>query len=147
MVVVTGDIKNQVVHFTRGDDIFLHFTIKNPDGTEYEMQTGDYLTFTVREFPDPWTSEIVLQTKSATKDFWLRHDFTDVIEVGMYSADCELHKYDPSGVYDPSDPDKNYLITTVWPNLEAKYIKHGKINNYKNFCCDSEVTCDKHIYP
>lgn len=147
MVIVQGDVKNQVVHMNRGDDVFLHFKILNPDGTEYEMQTGDYLTFSIREFPDPYSSELLLQCKSQTKDFWLRHDKTDILEVGMYSADCELHKYNPSGVYDPGDPDKDYLIETVWPHLEAKYVKHGKLNNWKNFCLDAEVTCDKHVDP
>lgn len=144
MVIVTGDEHNQVIHFTRGDDIYLHFTIKNTDGSEYDLQPGDYLTFTAREFPDPENAEVLIEAKSFTKDFWLRHDFTDKIEVGMYSADCQLHKVDAAGSYSPEDPDAGYNITTVWPFLDATYVKHGKIKNYKNFCCDSEVTCSKH---
>ena len=144
MVIVTGDEKNQVLHFNRGDDIFIHFTVKDQDGNEYEMQTGDYLTFTAREFPDPENAETLLEATSFTKDFHLRHDYTDAVEVGIYSADCELHKYDPSGTYDPDDPDKGYQITTIWPHIEASYVKHGKTKNWKNFCCDAEVTCKKH---
>lgn len=144
MVVVTGDEKNPVLHFNRGDDVLLEFPMKNKDGTPYIMQPQDYISFSIREFPSPEEAELLISADAYSNCIRLRHDYTDKLEVGEYSADCELHKYDTSGIYDPDDPDRFYIITTIWPPIEADYIKHGSIKNYKNCVVEPEVHCNKH---
>lgn len=144
MVVVKGSGDNQVLYFNRGDDVLLDFTLKNSDGTTYTMAAQDYLSFTIREFPSPEDAEVLASVSVYSNSIRIRHDITDAIEPGEYSADCELHKYDPNGTYDPDDPDKNYIITTIWPSLNANYIKHGSIRNYRNCIVDPEVHCNKH---
>ena len=43
------EITNGVIKFTKGDSVAFAVELKNADGTEYTMQTGDKLKFTIKK--------------------------------------------------------------------------------------------------
>lgn len=119
-------IEEQNVYLTRGDDATLEFELTLEDGEAYEMAADDQLFFTVRELPSR-ESEALVSVPGApgSNVIVLRHADTVALEVGRYSADCQLVT-------------AQGRIHTVWPKPEGS--GRYRERNFKNFVLMPEVT-------
>lgn len=120
-------VESDVIYLTKGDDAVLEVSsIEAQDGSQYEMQAGEVLTFTVRALPSA-DSPVLLQIDSlpGSNRIVLRHEDTAELNVGRYSADVQLTTADS----------KRY---TVWPTItgSGRYV----IKNLNNFVIMPEVT-------
>lgn len=118
------NVINGVVYITRGDDADFDVALKFKDGTEYTMQDGDVLTFTVRQTAEQTAAEIFSVT-SETPHIRIPHIITDEIEAGYYSCDLQLTCADGD-------------VQTVFPAFDDRTF--AKTGNRKNFVIGSEVT-------
>lgn len=119
-------IEEQDVYLTRGDDVNLEFLLTKADGVDYVMDSGDRLIFSIRELPSI-ESEVLATIPSAygSNVIAIRHEDTSELNVGRYSADCQLVT-------------ANGNIFTVWPELDGR--TRYKERNFKNFILMPEVT-------
>ena len=120
-------IESDVIYITKGDDAVLEVSsIAAEDGSQYEMQTGDVLTLTVRAMPSA-DSPVLLQIDAlpGSNRIVLRHADTAELNVGRYSADVQLTTAEVRRF-------------TVWPNIagSGRYV----IKNFNNFIIMPEVT-------
>lgn len=113
---------------TRGDYAELEVVIKDNEGNVYEMQEGDYLTFSMREFPEE-TSALLVQIHSVTNRIIFNHSDTADIDPGLYSADIQLTTADGKR-------------RTVWCYIPDDVRKRGQVRNWENFVLLPEVTID-----
>lgn len=130
-------IENGVSYMVRGDDETITVTpmvVEDPFdedevGTEYEMQSNDYLVLTVRKLPSA-ESPVLLQVTGLRGSNSLRipHNLTAELEVGKYSMDIELMI---GGV----------TRRTIWPDWsQVERYKRSRIGNIENFVLMPEVT-------
>lgn len=119
-------IEEQDVYLTRGDDVNLEFILTRADGVDYVMDSGDRLIFSIRELPSV-ESEVLATIPGAygSNVIVIRHEDTSELNVGRYSADCQLVT-------------ANGNIFTVWPELDGR--TRYKERNFKNFILMPEVT-------
>lgn len=119
-------IEEQDVYLTRGDDANLEFALTRADGVDYVMDSNDRLIFSIRELPSV-ESEILATIPSAygSNVIVIRHEDTAELDVGRYSADCQLVTATGN-------------IFTVWPELDGR--TRYKERNFKNFILMPEVT-------
>ena len=120
-------IENEAIYLTKGDDAVLEVSsIAAEDGSQYEMQSGDVLTLTVRALPSALVP-VMMQIDSLPGEvrIVLRHEDTAELDVGRYSADVQLSTADG----------KRY---TVWPAItgSGRYV----VKNLNNFVIMPEVT-------
>ena len=120
-------LEDNILYLTKGDDGALEMTsITDAQGKEYEMQTGDTLTLTVREAPT-LDSPVIFESTSlpGVNRMIVRAADTANAEAGRYSADIQLTTADG-------------LRFTIWPSIDgsARY----KTSNLKNFIIMPEVT-------
>lgn len=87
------DVANGVIRITKGDTAVLQVDLKYPDGSEYEMQSGDTLTLTVRRRPN---FPILLEKISTTNIISLEPEQTKNLEVGTCCFDIQLTTADGS---------------------------------------------------
>ena len=112
-------IENDKIYLTKGDDAVL-----TVDVSEYTMQDGDVIRFTVRVTPSaPDPPLLVLQNTLPVLTF--THTDTVHMEVGEYSADIEIVTADGRHF-------------TVWPTLNKSI--RSRVTNYRNFILMSEVS-------
>lgn len=121
-------LENGVLKHTRGDTGGIKVTsIELEDGTPYEMQDGDTLTFTVRQKPTT-SSPVLISVSSTTDEITLAPEDTKDVPAGKYSADIQLNT-------------RSGDIFTIWPEKAAP---NGKIQpttqNFENFWIWPEVT-------
>lgn len=116
-------IEDDVIYLTKGDDAALELNLTTGSGA-YEMNTGDVLTFTVRERPDAG-SDILLEISSETSRIAIAHADTANLSVGAYSADIQILTADGKRV-------------TVFPKLVGA--NRMRISNWKNFVIMPEVS-------
>lgn len=116
----------------RGDDEVIAVSpgimldgVLNENG--YSVQDGDVITLTVRETPDD-EAAVLMRISSApgVMRIPIRHEDTEGIPYGQYSADIELVTAD--GYH-----------KTIWPILKPERTRAGA-TNLKNFNICSEVT-------
>ena len=119
-------IEEQDIYLTRGDDVTLEFDLTMGEGYAYTMDEGDQLIFTVRALPSR-ESEVLVSVPGApgSNVIVLRHADTVALEVGRYSADCQLVTAEGR-------------IHTVWPQPEGS--GRYRERNFKNFVLMPEVT-------
>lgn len=120
------NIEEQDVYLTRGDDVNLEFILTRADGVDYVMDSRDRLIFSIRELPSI-ESDVLATISSAygSNVIVIRHEDTSELNVGRYSADCQLVT-------------ANGNIFTVWPELDGR--TRYKERNFKNFILMPEVT-------
>ena len=82
------EITNGVSKFTKGDSVAFAVELKNADGTEYTMQTGDKLKFTIKK--SVYDNSSVTQAFSNEPKFMLKPIITGKFEPGRYCYDIEL---------------------------------------------------------
>ena len=120
-------IENNVIYLTKGDDAVLEVSsIAAEDGSQYEMQTGDVLTLTVRAMPSADSPALIqIDSLPGVNRIVLRHEDTAELNVGRYSADVQLTTAEVRRF-------------TVWPNIagSGRYV----IKNFNNFIIMPEVT-------
>ena len=120
-------IEADTIYITKGDDAVLEISgITAQDGGQYELQTEDVLTLTVRELPST-VSPVLMQIDSlpGSRRIVIGHDDTLELNVGRYSADLQLTTPD----------DKRY---TLWPNITGT--NRYMVKNLNNFVIMPEVT-------
>lgn len=119
-------IEDDIIYITRGDnaDLEVKVYIDEEQQTEYELQEGDTITFTVRKIAKE-ESPVIFSITSTSNRIVISHEDTNNADVGKYSADIQLNT--ASGD-----------IITIWPKFDV--IKQSKEYNFKNFCIMPEVT-------
>jgi len=119
-------IEEQDIYLTRGDDATLQFDLTLENGEAYEMAADDLLFFTVRALPNRESAALVsVPGTPGSGVIVLRHEDTVALEVGRYSADCQLVT-------------AQGRVHTVWPKLEGS--GRYRERNFKNFVLMPEVT-------
>lgn len=126
MIYISNDSSsNEVINLTRGDDASIEVSLTLDDGTEYDMDSNDYLIFGVREAPtDDSPVLISIESDRGSNTIVFEHDDTNEMDIGTYSAEIQLMTSDG----------KRY---TVWPKLTGN-MRTGK-SNRKNFVLMTEV--------
>lgn len=82
-------ITTDKVYLTRGDSADINIVIKDSSGTVYELQSGDALTFTMKNNCE--TEDIVCQKDcTATEQINLTPSDTDTLAYGVYFFDVQL---------------------------------------------------------
>ena len=82
-------IDNTII-LTRGDSMSAPLTMKNPDGTTYQPQTGDEIVFSMKKY---YTDDIALLTKEIDIDepaLIIDQDDTEDLPFGWYVYDIKL---------------------------------------------------------
>ena len=127
--------ENGVITMFRGDSVALEVSMPvydaagEPTGENYEMQSGDVLTLTVRRAPGR-EYPVLMQVASGTARLLITPADTRDMEPGEYSADMELKRADGS-------------VDTIFPLLENLSPRaRKKTVNWKNFIITGEVTAD-----
>lgn len=120
-------IESDVIYLTKGDDAVLEVSsITAADGSQYEMQTGDVLTLTVRALPSADSPALIqIDSLPGVNRIVLRHEDTAELNVGRYSADVQLTTAEGRRF-------------TVWPTItgSGRYV----VKNLNNFVIMPEVT-------
>ena len=120
-------IENNVIYLTKGDDAVLEASsITAADDEEYEMQSEDVLTLTVRSVPSD-KSPVLIQIDSlpGSNRIVIGHADTAELNAGRYSADVQLNTADG----------KRY---TIWPVLSGN--QRYEMRSFNNFVIMPEVT-------
>lgn len=86
------EITNGIIKFTKGDSVAFDVELKNADGTEYTMQSGDKLKLTVKK--SVYDNSSVMQASSGEPKFILKPIITGKFEPGRYCYDIELNTAD-----------------------------------------------------
>ena len=79
---------NKNIKLTRGDTAVISIELHNKDGTEYELQQGDILLFTVKE--NVLTKKILIQKTFSDKQIKIKPTDTDDLPYGIYHYDVQL---------------------------------------------------------
>lgn len=82
------EISLNIIKFTKGDSVAFDVDLTNADGTVYEMQSGDVLTFTVKK--TVYDEEPLIQITSTSPKIYISPETTKTIEAGKYCYDIEL---------------------------------------------------------
>ena len=87
--------ENNNITLTRGDSASINVGLKNPDGTDYNLQSGDVLLFTVKY--NCITEDIIIQ-KDISSDAVINliPSDTNTLLYGVYFYDVQLTKADGS---------------------------------------------------
>jgi hypothetical protein len=88
---------NKQITLTRGDTAILAVELKNQDGTDYEIQTGDKLVMTVKE---SITDTEAVISKTADNDVFTLEPSDTIGLCGVYEYDIQLTTAD-GDVYTP----------------------------------------------
>ena len=84
--------EGNTIHLTRGDSAVLLLKIRKDDETEYELQAGDSVLFTVKN--SVYDTAIIVQKKLADGVIKLNPDDTKNLQYGTYYYDVELTQSD-----------------------------------------------------
>ena len=123
MLYIDGD----VISITRGDDATLEITIKKYDGTDYQMDTTDTLTLTVREKPcERCPVLLTVASEPGSNYITLTGELTANVCPGRYSYDVQLNRADG----------RRYTI--IPDDIEPEL--RGRVINWQNFIVMGEVT-------
>lgn len=80
-----------MVEVTRGDTPSLHVTLRNADGSAYELQDGDTLTFTVKKTAKLTEPAIIQKAMDADTGTTFRLEEAETtVPCGTYVYDVEL---------------------------------------------------------
>lgn len=79
----TNDMK-----LTRGDSAYFDIDLKDENDTEYTMQSGDLLTFTIKN--SAYTKVPVVSLTSSTPTFRISPSDTKHLRYGEYAYDIQL---------------------------------------------------------
>lgn len=80
-----------MIEVTRGDTPSLHVTLRNVDGSAYELQDGDTLTFTMKKTARPCEPVMVQKVMDAETGTTFRLEETETtVPCGTYVYDVEL---------------------------------------------------------
>lgn len=120
-------IEDGVISVTQNDDVILEVALTTSDGEPYDMDAGDVLTLSVREYPVK-DSPLLLSVSSnpGTNRITLNGSDTLNIAPGKYSYDVQITYADGSRY-------------TILPNNLDESIR-GTGKNWKNFVVMGEVT-------
>lgn len=80
------------IHLTRGDSAVLLLKIRKDDETEYELQAGDSVLFTVKN--SVYDTAVIIQKKLIDGVIKLNPDDTKNLQYGTYYYDVELTQTD-----------------------------------------------------
>lgn len=80
------------IHLTRGDSAVLLLKIRKDDDTEYELQAGDSVLFTVKN--SVYDTAVIMQKKLTGGAIKLTPDDTKNLQYGTYYYDVELTQSD-----------------------------------------------------
>lgn len=80
------------IHLTRGDSAVLLLKIRKNDDTEYELQAGDSVLFTVKN--SVYDTSVIIQKKLINGVIKLNPDDTKNLQYGTYYYDVELTQTD-----------------------------------------------------
>ena len=78
--------KGPTITITRGDSASFHIDIVDASGTEYVLQDGDIVTFTVKKSTK--TEDILIQKTG--QDVEIEHEDTADLRYGTYAYDVQL---------------------------------------------------------
>lgn len=80
------------IHLTRGDSAVLLLKIRKNDDTEYELQAGDSVLFTVKN--SVYDTAVIIQKKLIDGAIKLNPSDTKNLQYGTYYYDVELTQSD-----------------------------------------------------
>lgn len=80
------------IHLTRGDSAVLLLKIRKDDGTDYELQAGDSVLFTMKK--SVYDTAVIIQKKLTDGAIKLNPDDTKNLQYGTYYYDVELTQSD-----------------------------------------------------
>lgn len=80
------EVNGTTIRMTRGDTARFSITVNNPDGTEYTLQTGDIITFTMKKHAGSTAADL---TKTGA-EIVIDHDDTASLAVGEYVYDIDI---------------------------------------------------------
>lgn len=84
--------EENTIHLTRGDSAVLLLKIRKDDDTEYELQAGDSVLFTVKN--SVYDTAVIMQKKLTGGAIKLNPDDTKNLQYGTYYYDVELTQSD-----------------------------------------------------
>ena len=84
--------EENTIHLTRGDSAVLLLKIRKNDDTEYELQAGDSVLFTVKN--SVYDTAVIMQKKLTGGAIKLNPDDTKNLQYGTYYYDVELTQSD-----------------------------------------------------
>lgn len=123
--IETGKDGASVINLTVGDDASLAVSLKQSDGTAYEMSEHEYLIFSVREKPSADSALLIeIESEMGSNEIVFSHKDTENLSPGYYSAEAQLMTEDGKRI-------------TVWPKLVGN--NKTSSSNRKNFCLMTEV--------
>ena len=79
---------NSNIAITRGDTAVLAISLKNKDGTDYVIKSGDVLVFTVKE--NVYTKDITIQKQFVDEQIKINPQDTNELSYGTYYYDVQL---------------------------------------------------------
>lgn len=94
------DIKNNVIHITKGDTAVFAVSLNDADGSEYYMVAGDRLIFSARKRIG---GDVLVSAESGTNEITLTEESSKRLEVGGCFYDVELRTA-AGGVYTVTGP-------------------------------------------
>lgn len=98
---------NNNITLTRGDSASISVTLKNPDGTNYNLQSGDILLFTVKY--NCITDNIIFQKDiSSNATINILPSDTNELSYGTYYYDVQLTK--ANGAVNTVIPPRDFII-------------------------------------
>ena len=84
--------EGNTIHLTRGDSAVLLLKIRKDDESEYELQAGDSVLFTVKN--SVYDTAVIIQKKLTNGAIKLNPDDTKNLQYGAYYYDVELTQSD-----------------------------------------------------
>lgn len=84
--------EGNTIHLTRGDSAVLLLKIRKNDESEYELQAGDSVLFTVKN--SVYDTSVIIQKKLINGVIKLNPDDTKNLQYGTYYYDVELTQTD-----------------------------------------------------
>ena len=99
--------ENNNITLTRGDSASISVTLKNPDGTDYNLQSGDELLFTVKY--NCITEDIIIQKDISTDAIinLIPSDTKDLL-YGEYFYDVQLTR--ANGSVNTVIPPRDFIV-------------------------------------
>lgn len=99
--------ENNNITLTRGDSASISVTLKNPDGTDYNLQSGDELLFTVKY--NCITEDIIIQKDISTDTIinLIPSDTKDLL-YGEYFYDVQLTR--ANGDVNTVIPPRDFIV-------------------------------------
>ncbi len=84
--------EGNTIHLTRGDSAVLLLKIQRENGSEYELQAGDSVLFTVKN--SVYDTAVIIQKKLIDGVIKINPDDTKNLQYGTYYYDVELTQSD-----------------------------------------------------